>query len=211
MQVPGAVVFDIGHVLLEWNPRYLYRKIFTGANGVVNEAAMEDFLTHVCSPDWNVEQDAGRSIAEATAVLGARHPQHKALIDAYYGRFQEMIPGVIDGTVAILEGLKSIGMPVYALTNFGRETFAQTRRRFGFFDLFDGIVVSGEEKLIKPDPRLYHLLLDRYGLEASRTVFTDDSPANIEGARALGFLVHHFTGPERLRVFLGEKGISLPG
>jgi 2-haloacid dehalogenase len=191
--VRTTVIFDFGGVLLDWNPRNLYRKL------IADEAACEHFLTEVCHPEWNVAQDAGRSFAEAEAEAIARHPDKADLIRAWLPRFDEMIPDAIGGTVDILERLHARGVPLYGLTNFSGETFAPTRRRFEFFDrVFRGIVVSGDEKMIKPDPRIYRLLLDRYGVDPHRTVFIDDSAKNVEAANALGIHGIHFKTPEAL-------------
>jgi 2-haloacid dehalogenase len=188
-----TVIFDFGGVLLDWNPRNLYRKL------IADEAACEHFLTEVCHPEWNVAQDAGRSFAEAEAEAVARHPDKADLIRAWLPRFDEMIPDAIGGTVDILERLHARGVPLYGLTNFSGETFVPTRKRFEFFDrVFRGIVVSGDEKMIKPDPRIYRLLLDRYGVDPHRTVFIDDSAKNVEAANALGIHGIHFKTPEAL-------------
>jgi 2-haloacid dehalogenase len=198
-----AVVFDIGGVLVDWNPRYLYRKLLP------DEPAVERFLAEVCTPEWNAEQDRGRPWAEAVAQLTARFPGHAALISAYHQRWGEMVAGALDGTVAVLRDLREAGVPLYALTNFSAEKFAQTRARFGFLDWFDGIVVSGEERLVKPDPRIYRLLLDRYDLPPELTVYVDDLPANVEAARPLGLTGLRFTDPDRLRSDLSTLGLPI--
>lgn len=189
-----VVVFDLGGVLLDWNPRYLYRKIFDG-----DESAVEAFLTDVCDPDWNLAQDAGRDFDDAIAALMPRHRAWLPQISAWRDRFGEMIPGALDETVAIAGELRSRGVPLYALTNWSHETFPSQRRRFGFMDWFDGIVVSGEEKVIKPDPRIFRILLDRYGLSAGETVFIDDNPRNAQAATALGMHGVHFRSAPELR------------
>jgi len=189
-----AVIFDLGGVLVDWDPRYLYRRLFAG-----DEAAMEHFLGHVCTPEWNRQQDAGRPFAEGEAEAAARHPAMLEFIRAWLPNFDEMIPRAIDGTVAILDELRRNGVPVYALTNWSAETFAGQPARFPFLGWFEGIVVSGREKLIKPDPRIFRLLLDRYGIDGSRAVFIDDSPANAAAATALGMRGIVFTGADALR------------
>lgn len=201
-----AVVFDVGNVLLEWDPRHLYRRLFTHDDATPDEARVAWFLAEVCHHDWNVEQDRGRRIADAEAEALARHPDLGPAIRAYYGRFQTMIPRAIDGTVAVLQTLKAAGFPVHGLTNFGAETFPPTRRRFAFLNSFDTVVVSGEEGVIKPDPRIYEILIERAGLEPSRTAFVDDSPRNIEAARALGFHAHEFRGADPFRSWLSALG-----
>jgi 2-haloacid dehalogenase len=189
-----TVVFDLGGVLLDWDPRYLYRRLFKG-----DAVAMEHFLAHVCTTDWNREQDAGRPFAEAEAEAGARHPEMIGFIQAWARHFDEMIPRAIAGTVAILTELRDRRVPLYALTNFSAETFAGQPARFPFLDWFDGIVVSGREKLIKPDTRIFHLLLERYRIDAARAVFIDDIPANAMAATAVGMRGIHFTGADALR------------
>jgi 2-haloacid dehalogenase len=208
MREVDAVVFDVGQVLIEWDPRHLYRKVFTRDDATPDEARVEWFLSEVCHHDWNVEQDRGRSIADAEAEALSRHPDMGPAIRSYYGRFQAMIPRPIDGTVAVLETLKAAGFPVHGLTNFGAETFPRTRARFGFLNAFDTVVVSGEEGVIKPDPRIYEILIERAGLEPARTAFVDDSPRNIKAARALGFHAHRFEGAEGFRSWL--RGLGAP-
>lgn len=201
-----AVVFDVGNVLIEWDPRHRYRRVFTNDDGTPDEARVEWFLREVCHHDWNVEQDLGRSIADAEAEALGRHPGLGTEIRCFYGRFQSMIPRAIDGTVAVLEALKAAGMPVHGLTNFSAETFALTQRRFGFLNAFDTVVVSGAERVIKPDPRIFEILIERAGLTPSRTAFVDDSAANVEAARRLGFRAHLFAGAEGFRGWLRELG-----
>jgi 2-haloacid dehalogenase len=188
------VVFDLGGVLIDWNPRHLYRKLFAG-----DEAAMESFLANVCTAEWNERQDAGRSFADALAALLPLHADKVELIAAFGHRFGEMIPGAIDGTVAIVADLKRAGVPLYGLTNWSAETFPPQRKRFEFLSWFDGIVVSGEEGVIKPDPRIFRILLERYGIEPQKAVFIDDNPANAAAAAALGIHGIHFRSPEHLR------------
>jgi 2-haloacid dehalogenase len=197
-----TVVFDLGGVLVDWNPRHLYRTLFPG-----DAAAMEDFLATVCTPAWNEAQDAGRSWVEATASLKSQHPEKAALIDAYFERWEEMLGGAIDGTVEILAALRRRGVPLYALTNWSAETFPFARRRFDFLGWFDGIVVSGEEGLIKPDPRIFRILLDRHGFAASDAVYIDDVARNADAATALGFHGIRFSDPAALRRELAALGL----
>jgi 2-haloacid dehalogenase len=196
------VVFDFGGVLLNWNPRHLYRKLFAG-----DEVAMESFLANVCTTAWNERQDAGRSFADGVAELLPRHPGKEALIAAFGQRFDEMIAGPIDGTVEILAELKRSGVPRYGLTNFSAETFRPQRRRFEFLSWFDGIVVSGEEGVIKPDPRIFRILLERYRIAPEEAVFIDDNPANAAAATALGIHGIHFRSPDALRSELVSLGL----
>ena len=188
-----AVVFDLGGVLIDWDPRYLYRKLLH------DEAAVEEFLATVCTPEWNAELDRGRPFAEGVAELVERHPEHAAAIAAYHERWPEMVAGDIPGTVEVLAELRAAGVPLYALTNWSAETFAITRGRFEFLEWFDGLLVSGEERVTKPDPAIFQLLLDRFGLDPTATVFVDDSEANVAAARRLGFDAIRFTGHEELR------------
>jgi len=196
MQQPGrsVVIFDLGGVLIDWNPRYLYRRLFNG-----DLAAMEHFLAHVCTPDWNREQDRGRTFAEAEAGLIALHPDKEELITAWLRHFNEMILGPIAGTVEILHELHAHGTRLFALTNWSAETFRIASPRFDFLKLFEGIVVSGEEGLLKPDPGIYRLLLDRHGVSADQAVFIDDVAYNAAGATAMGIHGIVFTTPKQLR------------
>jgi 2-haloacid dehalogenase len=194
-----AVVFDLGGVLIDWDPRHLYRKL------LADEAAVEEFLATVCTPEWNAEQDRGRPFAEAVAELAERHPEHAAAIAAYHERWPEMVAGDVPGTVEVLADLRAAGVPLYALTNWSAETFAITRDRFEFLDWFDGLLVSGEERMAKPDPAIFRLLLDRFGLDPAATVFVDDSEANVAAARGLGIDAVRFTGPEQLRRELSAR------
>ena len=209
MQSPDAaprrrsvVVFDVGGVLLQWDPRHLYRKLFAG-----DDAAMEHFLGNVCTEEWNERQDAGRTFADAAAELLPAHADKAHLIHAFGRRFDEMIPGAIEETVDILRELKRAGVPLYAVTNWSAETFPSAQNRFDFLAEFDGIVVSGEEGVIKPDPRIFRILLDRYGIPAHAAVFIDDNPANAEAATNLGIHGIHFRSPQQLRRELVELGL----
>jgi 2-haloacid dehalogenase len=198
-RTPSAVVFDLGGVLIDWNPRYLYRTLFDG-----DDAAMEHFLTHVCSPAWNLRQDAGRSFAEGCAELVREFPDARPLVEAWRERFDETMGGPIAGTVEILAALRERGVPLYALSNWWAETFPIARARFGFLDWFDGIVISGELGVAKPDPRIFAHLLDTYALRADATVFIDDVPANVAAAVAAGMHAILFTDPEALDAALRE-------
>ena len=195
------IVFDIGNVLLRWDPRFLYRKIFADAD------RMEWFLAHVCGSDWNMEQDRGRSFAEAVREATLRHPDHAEAIAAYDERWHETLPHAIDGSVAILESLAARGTALYAITNWNGEKFRETRGRFGFLGHFRDIVVSGDERLVKPDPAIYRVLLDRNGLVAGDSLFIDDSAANAAGAEAVGMQAHHFRSPEHLADALRRAGL----
>ncbi|MBG0810678.1 HAD family phosphatase [Methylosinus sp. H3A] len=196
-----TVVFDIGNVLVDWNPRYLYRKLFDDAE------AMERFLGEVCTSDWNLELDRGRPFAEAVAERVTLYPDFADLIRAYDARWAEMIAGPIAGTVALLERLAERATPLYALTNFSDEKYGETYERFGFFRRFAGVVVSGRVKLLKPDPAIYRLLLETYGLDPAACLFIDDSPANVEGARKVGLHATRFESPEQVERTLKEMAL----
>ncbi len=189
-----TLIFDLGGVLVDWNPRYLYRKLFS------NEATVERFLQEVCTQEWNEAQDAGRSVAEATRLLVAEFPQHQAEIEAYYSRWEEMLGGQIEGTVQLLEELAQTGgLRLLALTNWSRETFPIARERFEFLSIFEDILVSGEVGLKKPDARIFQMLLDRHGITPADAVFIDDAVHNVAAASALGLHGVHFVSPAALR------------
>ena len=194
-----AAVFDLGGVLIDWDPRYLYRKL------LADEGEVEEFLATVCTPEWNAEQDRGRPFAEGVAELVERHPAHAAAIAAFHERWPEMLGGDIPGAVELLAELRATGLPLYALTNWSAETFVVARERFAFLDWFDGLLVSGEERIIKPDPAIFELLLDRFGLDPGSTFYVDDSTANVAAAAALGLDAVRFTGPGRLRRDLAAR------
>ena len=195
------VVFDLGAVLIDWNPRHLYRKVFA------DEARMEWFLAEVCHNEWNLEQDRGRSFDDAVAEATARHPALKNEIALYRDRWMEMIGGDIPETVEILEELYDKGIPLYAITNWNGDTFRTTREQFGFLSLFRDIVVSGDEKLIKPDRQIYDRLLLRNKLDPVDCLFIDDSLKNVKGAEAVGMQAHHFTSAGNLRADLAQRGL----
>ncbi|HUW92377.1 MAG TPA: HAD family phosphatase [Bacteroidales bacterium] len=198
-----TVVFDLGGVLIDWNPRHLYRKIFT------SEAEMERFLSEVCTPEWNVQQDGGKLFSTATAELTAKFPDHAANIALYYDRWEEMLGGELKETVDILNELKSAGMPLYALTNWSHEAFPAAYERYAFMKQFDGIVVSGFEGLLKPGHEIYRLLISRYNINPADSVYIDDNKANADAAAELGFHVIHFTSAEQLRDELKVLGLSV--
>ena len=189
---PQAVLFDLGGVLIDWNPRHLYRKL------VADDDFVEWFLAEVCSPDWNAAQDAGRSWAEAVAEATARHPRHAELIAAYAARWPEMIAGDVPESVDMVEALAARGVPLYALTNWSHETFHHARARFEWLEHFRDIVVSGEVGMKKPDPRIFSLMLQRIGVEPADVVFIDDVADNVASADALGMRTVHFTSPAAL-------------
>ncbi|WP_459204525.1 HAD family hydrolase (plasmid) [Ralstonia pseudosolanacearum] len=200
-----TIVFDLGNVLIRWDPRNLYRKIFGP-----DEAAMELFLAEICNTEWNEQQDLGRPWKDAVADAVTRHPAHEANIRAYFERWSEMIPGEIAGTVNILEQLRNLKIRLLALTNWSAETFHIAEDRFPFLCWFEGIVVSGRERIMKPDPAIFRLLIERYHLRPVTTAFVDDSTRNVDAANREGLLGIHFKGPDELRTQLRALGISLP-
>jgi 2-haloacid dehalogenase len=196
-----AVVFDLGGVLLDWNPRYLYRQLFD------DEQTMEHFLTEICTLEWHEAHDRGAPFERSAAELAAVYPEYTDLIRAWGERSEEMVGGQIDPTVAILADLRARGVPCYALTNMEAETYPLRRERFEFLRWFDGTVVSAQEGTIKPDPEIFRRLLDRFGLVAERTVMVDDAERNIAAARALGMQTVHFRSPAQLRAWLVAAGL----
>ena len=199
-----TAVFDLGAVLIDWNPRYVFRSMFA------DEAAMEHFLDTVCTPAWNAEQDRGRTLADATAILVAEYPEHADLIEAYYDRWEEMVGEPIAGTVELTRQLKAAGVRLVALSNWSAETFPLARPRLEFLDDFEGVLVSGTVGLIKPDPAIYQLLIDRHAVDVRHSLFVDDSVRNVETAAELGFDAIHFRSPEQLGEQLRRRGLIAP-
>ena len=199
-----TVVFDIGNVLVAWDPRNLYRRYFAG-----REDEMEWFLKNICTPAWNIEQDRGRSFTEAVNLLMKEHPpEWHPMIRAFDEEWHATISGPIEGTVAILKKLKDGRVPVYAITNWNQDKFRESLERFGFLRSFDGIVVSGDEGLLKPEREIFELFFTRYGIVPETAVFIDDSLHNVEGARAAGMQALHFISPEALAQDL--RGLGFP-
>ena len=196
-----TVIFDLGNVLIGWDPRRLYRQL------IEDEAQMEWFLREVCSNQWNEQQDRGRPWAEGTALLRAQFPEHAELIDAYHLRWQETLLGPIEGSVALLAQLKARGVRLLALTNWSQETFPIARQLYPFLQWFEGIVVSGEERLVKPDPRIYQRLLQRYAVDPATVLYIDDSWRNVAAAESLGMHGWWFRDPAGLRQRLLELGL----
>lgn len=195
-----TIVFDLGGVLIDWNPRYLFSKVFDSSE------KMEFFLNEVCNQDWNEQQDAGRSFAEGTSLLKEKFPEYSAEIEVYDSRWHEMLGGAIESTVEILESFhKTRNYRLLALTNWSSEKFPIARERYDFLNYFEGILVSGDDKLKKPDPAIYNLLCNRYDLLPEEALFIDDSLKNIKAAKELGFLTHHFQNPAALHNFLKKQ------
>lgn len=194
-----TVVFDLGGVLMDWNPDYVYKTIFN------DEKQMRAFYNEICTPDWNEEQDAGRSLSEATEMLVNKFPEQESNIRAYYGRWEEMLKGPIPGSLDIFRELKDSGrMRLYALTNWSAETFPVALQRYDFLHWFDGRLVSGEEKIRKPFPEIYELLLSRYNIDPVKAVYIDDRLSNLAEPNRLGMHAIHFHSPEQLRKELEE-------
>ena len=198
----NTIIFELGGVLIDWNPEHLYRKIFT------DEGAMRHFLSTICTPDWNEEQDAGRSLQEGTALLVKQFPEQEEHISAFYGRWEEMLGGVIEDTLQLFRQLKNSGQyHIYALTNWSAETFDIALNRYEFLSWFDGIVVSGTEKMRKPEAGFYRLLLERYQVNPHQALFIDDNYRNILAAQKLGLQTIHFTGSDDLKSKLHNNGL----
>jgi 2-haloacid dehalogenase len=199
------VVFDIGNVLIRWDPHLLYDPIFG------DRADATRFLAEICDPAWNLEQDLGRSIAEGIAERIERYPHWIDEIRAWDERWHEMVPGVVEGMPEILEQLRADGVPTFAISNFSAEKYAETVERFPFLGGFRDAVVSAHVRLIKPDPAIFRLFLDRNGLDPADCLFVDDVPANVEGARGVGLRAVTFESAERFRADLAEHGIRVGG
>ncbi|HEY8936194.1 MAG TPA: HAD family phosphatase [Cyclobacteriaceae bacterium] len=192
-----TIIFDLGGVLIDWNPRYLYRKIFK------TEEEITWFLENICTMEWNDEQDADRSFEDATNYLLAKHPEWEVPIRAWYGRWQETISGPLHDTVEILKHFKeNTNYRLYALTNWSEQTFPWALDNFEFLHWFEGIVVSGVEKTRKPFPEFYNILFDRYTINPATSVFIDDNGKNIVGANAVGLRTIHFQSPAQLKTEL---------
>ena len=193
-------MFDIGGVLLDWDPRRLYRNLLP------DPAELDRFLAEVCTPAWNATLDAGRPFDEACDELAARHPKQAELIHAWK-RQDEMVAGEIAGTAELVDRLHHAGTPPYLLTNMPSEVFAARRRRYPVLQRFDGAVVSGEEGVLKPSPEIFAILRDRYSLDPGASLFIDDLEVNVAGARAAGFLAHRFVDAPTLAAALAAHGL----
>lgn len=197
-----AIIFDLGGVLIDWNPSYVFDKMFK------DEEQKKHFFENICTSDWNEKQDAGRSLKEATEELVVKHPEWTKYIEAYYGRWEEMLGGPIHETVEIFKQIKESGKyKLYALTNWSAELFPIALERYEFLYWFDGRVVSGEEKMRKPFPEFYQLILDRFQLRIEETLFIDDNLRNAEAAEALGLKTIIFKSPSQLKEELAKLGI----
>jgi len=194
-------VFDIGRVLYDWNLRFLFEKL------IADRQELDWFLSHVVTEQWHFQSDGGRPLAEMVPELKARFPQHAALIDAYRDRFEETLPHAIPGTHALVRQLAEREVPLYALTNFGAEFWARSRRGWPIFDLFADVVVSGEERVAKPDPAIFAIAERRFGHRPGALFFTDDNPANVAAARERGWQAHLFDGATGLEAELSRLGL----
>ena len=196
-----TVIFDFGGVLIDWNPRYLYRSFFKA------EAEMEWFLDNICTSEWNLRIDCGKSFADSVNELSQIFPEWVHEIEAFHSGWEKMLGGEIKDSVQILKEIQSLGYKVYGLTNWSAETFPVALNRFDFLQTLDGIVVSGAEKLVKPNPAIFHVLLRRYNLNPNNCIFIDDNIHNVNVASSLGFDAILFSGAPQLRKVLADKGI----
>ena len=197
-----SIVFDFGGVLLDWNPHNIYRRFFNDPSDI------ERFLSEINFPEWNLQQDKGRPFSQGIAELSAKFPHYSKLIRAYRENWGDSIVGPIPGTVGILQQLKKAGYPIYGLSNWSSETFPIAFEKYDFFKLFDGIVISGEVKVVKPDPAIFEIVLKMINRPAIECLLIDDSEANIAAAEKLGFTVIHFKTPEQLGFELQKLNIS---
>lgn len=195
-----SVIFDVGRVLFDWDLRYLFAKL------IADKDELEWFVTNVVTPGWHFQHDAGRPLAEMVPERKAEFPDHAPLIDAYATRFNETIPGPMPGSLELVERLDAAGVPLFAITNFGHEFWEGFRPTQPVFDRFRDIVVSGTEKLMKPDPVIYALAIERFGIDPAGAIFIDDVAANIAGAELAGIAGHHFRCAEELERDLFARG-----
>lgn len=199
IQAIDTIVFDLGGVLIDWNPRHYYREVFE------SEEEMEYFLSEICNNIWNEQQDAGRKFADATTLLAEQYPKYREQIMGYDAQWEKMMKGTIDETVNLLNELKANGRyKIYALTNWSSEKFPFAYQKFDFFRHFDGMVVSGEIEMIKPNEDIFQHLFEKFSITPSQSVFIDDNARNIETAQRLGMHTIHFTSPERCKAELAN-------
>jgi 2-haloacid dehalogenase len=198
-QTIHAIIFDFGNVLLEWDPRHVYRRYFPN-----NEDAMERFFQEVNFMEWNAQLDKGRPFAVGVAQLSEQFPHYSDLIQAYHDNWKDSITNHIEGTVRLMHRLKQAGYSLYGLSNWSAETFPIMRAKYDFFNLLEDIVLSGEVGLIKPEPAIFELTLQRIGRPAHECLFIDDGPANVAQARKMGFATIHFHSPEQMEEELRE-------
>ncbi len=198
--IDRCVIFDVGRVLFDWDLRFLFAKL------IADEGELEWFVTHVVTPQWHFQHDAGRPLAEMLPELKAEFPDHGALIDAYATRFNETIPGPVPGSLELVERLDAAGVPLFAITNFGHEFWEAFRPTQPVFDRFEDIIVSGTEKLMKPDPAIYTLAIERFGIDPAGALFIDDVAKNIAGSESVGIAGHVFKDAATLERALEARG-----
>ena len=189
-------LFDLGNVFFDWDPRHFYKDVFSNIN------EMEHFLSEICNDKWNIQQDAGRTIEEAEKDLIPLFPNYQDKIKLYYKNHGKMIKGVFETSIELLEELKKQGYLCYVLSNWSAETFLDTKEKFSFLNFFDGLIISGEEKLIKPDPKIFHLACERFNLIPENTIFIDDRIENINAASKLNFQTIHLTNPNDIKLLV---------
>lgn len=200
-----TIIFDLGGVLIDWSPEYVYLEVFNG-----DQKKVDWFLNTICTSDWNIEQDAGRTFHDATELLVKQYPEYENWIRIYYDRWEDMLGGIIPETVALLDNLKRINTHrLYALTNWSAEAFPVALQRFEFLQHFEGIVVSGEEKTRKPFSKIYEITLERYQINPNKSIFIDDNFDNVEAAKKLGINGIHFKSAIKLKEELIKLGIPL--
>lgn len=197
-----AIIFDYGNVLLDWNPRYVYSRYFPD-----DPERIEIFLREINFMEWNAHQDRGRPFEEGVAILSEQFPQHADLIRAYHENWTDSVGEPLAGTVEILNQLKLAGYPLYGFSNWSAETFPYARAKYNFFDLFDDMVISGAVGFVKPEPEIYHIMLDKIGRPAQECLFIDDSLPNIQQANKIGFATIHFQSPAQLEEELKQRGL----
>lgn len=200
-----TIIFDLGGVLIDWNPEYVYLEIFNG-----DQEKVDWFLNTICTSDWNVEQDAGRTFHAATEFLINKYPEYEEWIRIYYDRWEDMLGGPIPETVVLLNKLKKANTHrLYALTNWSEEAFPVARQRYDFLNHFEGIVVSGEEKTRKPFPKIYEIILDRYQIEPQKSIFIDDNFDNVMAAQKIGINSIQFKSTKQLEQELLKLGVPI--
>ena len=197
--IPRCVIFDVGKVLFQWDLRYLFAKL------IANPGELEWFVTHVITPEWHFQSDAGRPLGEMVAERKAEYPEHAALIDAYAARFNETIPGPVAGSLELVDRLDAAGIPLFAITNFGQEFWEMFRPSQPVFYLFRDIIVSGTEKLMKPEPAIFRLAISRFGIDPKGALFIDDVAANVAAAEAVGIAGHQFVDAATLQLELVRR------
>ena len=200
----STIIFDLGGVLIDWNPEYVFREV------IPDEERRRYFFENICTHEWNIEQDAGRPLEDATTLLVEQWPDWEHEVRSYYGRWEEMLGGPIEETVELLREIRDLGTHrLLALTNWSAETFPVALERYDFLQWFEGIVVSGHERTRKPFADIYQLLLDRYGVMPAEAAFIDDSLKNVEAAEALGIQGIHFQNADQLRETLRNHGVEV--